>query len=65
MVANLQETDDIRNGRGMALVFCAGVLWSTIGLGIRFIETATVWQILLYRSAILGVLDHPTFVLTG
>jgi DME family drug/metabolite transporter len=49
----------------MALVFCAGVLWSTIGLGIRFIETATVWQILLYRSAILGVLDHPTFVLTG
>ena len=53
VVANLQETDDIRNGRGMALVFCARVLWPTIGLGIRFIEAATVWQILLYRSASL------------
>ena len=31
-------------------VFAAGVLWSTVGLGIRLIEEATVWQILLYRS---------------
>ena len=31
-------------------VFAAGVLWSTVGLGIRIIEDAGVWQILLYRS---------------
>jgi len=38
---------------GMLLVFLAGVLWSTIGLGIRMIEHAEVWQILLYRSTSL------------
>jgi drug/metabolite transporter (DMT)-like permease len=31
-------------------VTLAGVFWSTIGLGIRMIEQANVWQILLYRS---------------
>ena len=35
---------------GVLFVFAAGVLWSTIGLGIRMIEDAVVWQILLYRS---------------
>lgn len=35
---------------GVIFVFLAGVLWSTVGLGIRLIEEATVWQILLYRS---------------
>jgi drug/metabolite transporter, DME family len=35
---------------GVAFVFAAGVLWSTVGLGIRLIEDAVVWQILLYRS---------------
>lgn len=35
---------------GVLFVFAAGVLWSTVGLGIRLIEDATVWQILLYRS---------------
>jgi len=35
---------------GVLFVFAAGVLWSTVGLGIRLIEEATVWQILLYRS---------------
>ena len=35
---------------GVLLVFAAGVLWSTVGLGIRMIEDAVVWQILLYRS---------------
>lgn len=34
----------------MFFVFAAGVLWSTVGLGIRLIEEAGVWQILLYRS---------------
>ena len=35
---------------GVLLVFAAGVLWSTVGLGVRMIEDAVVWQILLYRS---------------
>lgn len=35
---------------GALLVLGAGVLWSTIGIGVRLIEDATVWQILLYRS---------------
>lgn len=45
-------TDDLNRmrRRGLVLVFAAGMLWSTVGLGIRLIEEATVWQILLYRS---------------
>ena len=35
---------------GILFVFAAGVLWSTVGIGIRMIEDAVVWQILLYRS---------------
>lgn len=35
---------------GVLLVFAAGILWSTVGLGVRMIEDAVVWQILLYRS---------------
>ena len=40
---------------GVLLVFAAGVLWSTVGLGIRLIEDAVVWQILLYRSVSLSL----------
>ncbi|MEO0371890.1 MAG: DMT family transporter [Pseudomonadota bacterium] len=40
---------------GLIYVFMAGVLWSTVGLGIRMIEEAVVWQILLYRSVSLSV----------
>lgn len=40
---------------GLFCVFMAGVLWSTVGLGIRLIEDAVVWQILLYRSVSLSV----------
>lgn len=40
---------------GLLFVFTAGVLWSTVGLGIRLIEDAVVWQILLYRSISLSV----------
>lgn len=40
---------------GLAFVFMAGVLWSTVGLGIRLIEEASVWQILLYRSVSLSL----------
>ena len=41
---------------GVLFVFGAGVLWSTVGLGIRLIEDAVVWQILLYRSVSLSLL---------
>ncbi len=40
---------------GLIYVFLAGVLWSTVGLGIRLIEDAVVWQILLYRSVSLSI----------
>jgi len=36
-------------------VLFAGVLWSTVGLGVRLIEDALVWQILLYRSVSLSL----------
>lgn len=39
---------------GIVFVFAAGILWSTVGLGIRLIEDAVVWQILLYRSISLS-----------
>ncbi|WP_421705014.1 DMT family transporter [Aliiroseovarius sp.] len=41
--------------QGVLFVFAAGVLWSTVGLGIRLIEDAVVWQILLYRSISLSL----------
>ena len=42
--------------RGLMFVFAAGVLWSTVGLGIRLIEDPSVWQILFYRSISLTLL---------
>lgn len=44
------SSTDIEHRYGVLFVFAAGVLWSTVGLGIRLIEDAVVWQILLYRS---------------
>jgi drug/metabolite transporter (DMT)-like permease len=44
-----------RDLTGYLLVFMAGVLWSTVGLGIRLIEDAVVWQILFYRSISMSV----------
>lgn len=38
---------------GVLLVLLAGVFWSTMGLGVRSIDDANVWQILLYRSCSL------------
>jgi drug/metabolite transporter, DME family len=40
----------MRYGQGVALVLVAGSLWSLMGLGLRQIEAATVWQILFWRS---------------
>ena len=55
----MSETNDLGNSigqrRGLIFVFMAGVLWSTVGLGIRMIDGATVWQILLYRSISLSL----------
>ena len=39
--------------RGVVLVIFAGVCWSTMGLGIRFMEVANVWQILFFRPCAL------------
>jgi len=36
------------------LVLLAGAFWSSMGLGIRMIEQANVWQILFYRSIALA-----------
>ena len=55
MTIALQNEFSTEYKRGLLLVFIAGVLWSTMGLGIRMIEDATVWQILLYRSVSLSV----------
>ncbi len=43
----------MRYGQGVALVVAAGAIWSLMGLMLRQIEDATVWQILFWRS--LGV----------
>jgi len=50
MLNNLSDQN-----RGMSLVFFAGVLWSTVGLGVRFIEDAQAWQILFFRSISLSL----------
>ena len=39
---------------GVLLVLLAGAFWSSMGLGIRMIEQANVWQILFYRSIALA-----------
>ncbi|NCQ25225.1 MAG: EamA family transporter [Rhodobacteraceae bacterium CG17_big_fil_post_rev_8_21_14_2_50_63_15] len=45
-----------RDLRGYGLVFLAGVVFSTMGLGIRLIDAAQVWQILFYRSLAMTAL---------
>lgn len=56
MTTALQAAPPERDLRGVAYVFLAGVLWSTVGLGIRLIDEAQVWQILFYRSFSLSLL---------
>ena len=45
----------ITHSRGIVLVFMAGVLWSTVGLGVRMIDDAAAWQILFFRSISLSL----------
>ncbi|MDH3376128.1 MAG: DMT family transporter [Gammaproteobacteria bacterium] len=40
--------------RGLILVLLAGACFSSMGLGIRLMEVANVWQILFYRSCALA-----------
>ena len=56
MKFELQNKTSTEYTRGLLLVFIAGILWSTVGLGIRMIQDASVWQILLYRSLSLSAL---------
>lgn len=46
-------TEGLGYRTGVLLVLAAGTFWSTMGLGIRAIEDAGVWQILFYRSCAL------------
>lgn len=36
--------------RGILLLSAAGTLWSTLGLGVRIMDTSTPWEILFYRA---------------
>jgi len=36
--------------KGIVLVATAGALWSTLGLGVRIMDSSTPWQILFYRA---------------
>ena len=56
MTFDLQKKTSTEYTRGLLLVFIAGVLWSTVGLGIRLIQDVSVWQIVLYRSFSLNAL---------
>ena len=55
-MVNFSEFKSNTYAQGVFLVLFAGVLWSTMGLGIRLIENAGVWQILFYRSISLTLL---------
>jgi len=53
-LATRLESTSISYVNGIILVLMAGVAWSSMGLGIRMIEDANVWQILFYRSIALA-----------
>ena len=56
------SSTNIKYRSGVLLVLAAGICWSTMGLGIRHIEVANVWQILFFRS--LGLTPLLLLVLT-
>ncbi|MDC0188192.1 DMT family transporter [bacterium] len=47
------SSTNINYSSGVLLVLAAGICWSSMGLGIRHIEVANVWQILFFRSLAL------------
>ena len=56
--------------RGIAMVAGAGLMWSTLGLGVRLMDTAGPWRILFYRaiaqvvvlSALVAARNRGSFV---
>ena len=50
------SSTNINYRSGVLLVLAAGICWSSMGLGIRHIEVANVWQILFFRSIALSPL---------
>ncbi|MEM7122031.1 MAG: DMT family transporter [Pseudomonadota bacterium] len=42
-------------GRGIVLVTAAGLLWSSGGLLFRWVDTASEWQIIVWRTFFLGL----------
>ena len=48
-------THDVHYSRGVALVLLGGLCMSPGGLLIRFIDTASDWQIVFYRSSFLAL----------
>ena len=47
--------NEISYFRGVIFVLLAGTLWSTVGIAVRLIENASVWQILFFRSISLSM----------
>ena len=47
------SSKNINYRNSVLLVLAAGICWSSMGLGIRYIEVANVWQILFFRSLAL------------
>jgi drug/metabolite transporter (DMT)-like permease len=41
--------------RAVLLVAFAGILWSTVGLGVRLMEEANAWQIVFYRGVFQSI----------
>ena len=50
-----RETASVSRLRGLVYGFACGVTFSLGGLSVRFIEVATPWQVVAYRSAFLGL----------
>jgi drug/metabolite transporter (DMT)-like permease len=51
--------------QGVVLVLAAAFFISTMGLGVRLMEVATLWQILFYRSISLAVLLYVAIARAG
>ena len=58
MAGSTTVTEPVANRRvGIPLVLMAGIFWSLSGLVYRWIEVATAWQVLFYRSlSLFGVI---------
>ena len=54
-IAATAEAPGLSYVHGVILVLLAGVFWSSMGIGIRLIDEANVWQILVYRSIALAL----------